>query len=123
MPDSNQDTPNLSLPTLNQFNFHSQIGELRGTTLVLFASVGCGSCQHLRQLVPEIHHLQPTWDIFEVDAHHEAALTNEFEVFHLPAIFVFHDGRFQCNLESEATPRAIVEAAQAALQRPPCEAP
>ncbi len=123
MSDSSQDASDPPLTTLNQFDFHAQIGTLRGTALVLFTSEGCDGCRHLRLLMPEIRRLEPAWDLFEVDAQHEAGLTSEFEVFHLPAIFVFHAGRFQCRLESEANPGAIVAATHAALQRPPCEAP
>lgn len=116
--------PNHSaLPALSQFDFHARLSETAGTTLVMFSSPDCGGCRHLRQVLREVHRLEPRWQLFEVDAQRDQALTHEFEVFHLPTIFLFRDGEFHCQLEAEARPAAIVAATRSALQRPPEEAP
>jgi len=114
---------NPALALLSQFDFHARLGETAGITLVMFSSPGCGGCRHLRQVLREVHRLEPRWQLFEVDAQRDQALTHEFEVFHLPTIFVFLDGEFHCQLQAEARPAAIIAATRSALQRAPEEAP
>ena len=112
-----------ALPALTQFDFHGRLAELSGPSLVMFSSPGCGGCRHLRRVMHEVCGLEPDWHVFEVDAQRDQALTNEFEVFHLPTVFLFNDGEFHCELQAEARPTAIVEAAREALRRPAGEAP
>lgn len=123
MSDLRQHSPELSLPALNQFDFHSRLTDTTGVTLVVFTSLDCGGCRQLRQVLAEVRRQQPSWHLFEVDAQRDQALVNEFEVFHLPTIFLFFDGRFHCELEAEARPPAIISATHAALQQPAREAP
>lgn len=113
----------MTLPMLDQFDFHPRIAALRGTALVMFAGAGCGACRHLRRVLNEVRRLEPAWRIFEVDAQRDQALVNEFEVFHLPTVFLFVDGLFHSQLEAEARPSAIVSTALAAMQQPAREAP
>jgi thioredoxin-like negative regulator of GroEL len=108
---------------LDQFDFHSRLTDTTGTALVTFTAPNCGACRHLRHVLREISHLQPDWHLFEVDAQRDPGLCNEFEVFHLPAIFLFQDGHFHCELQAEARPSSIIGAIAAALQRPAAEAP
>ena len=111
------------LPRLDQFDFHPRLAAMTGTTLVMFTSPDCGGCRHLRQVLQEVRRRQPGWRVFEVDAQRDPALSNEFEVFHLPTIFLFHDGEFHCQLQAEARTTAIVSATRRALQQPAEEAP
>lgn len=92
-------------------------------TLLAFTGAACGSCRHLRRVLLALHELRPNWQLFEVDAEREAGLVNEFEVFHLPTVFLYHDGQFHCPLTAEADPAAIIRAVDAALQQPAQEAP
>lgn len=61
--------------------------------------------------------------VFEVDAGQDQALAREFELFHLPALFLFRDGHYHRPVSCEASlPRLRAEiAAQLAL--PAEEAP
>jgi thioredoxin-like negative regulator of GroEL len=119
-----RDKPALAaLPALNQFDFHERLAGLAGPSLIMFSSPDCGGCRHLRRVLQEVHRLEPHWHVFEVDAQRDQALTYEFEVFHLPTVFLFNDGDFHCELQAEARPAAIVEAALEALGRPAEEAP
>ncbi len=115
--------PDPSLATLDQFDFHQRLSELAGTALVMFSSPDCGGCRHLRQVLSEVRRRQPGWRVFEVDAQRDLALTHEFEVFHLPTVFLFSDGQFHCELQAEARPARIVEATWRALDAPAQEAP
>jgi len=116
-------TLSKKLPGLDQFSFHQRLAETAGTALVMFTSPGCGSCRHLRQVLHKVHSRQPNWHFFEVDVQRDAGLASEFEIFHLPTIFVFQDGEFHCQLETEASTGAIVSATLAALRQPAMEAP
>ena len=117
--------PNLwnKLPRLEQFGFHQHLAATGGTALIMFSSPDCGSCRHLRRVLHEVQSRQPLWRLFEVDAQRDPGLANEFEVFHLPTIFVFQDGEFHCQLAAEARTEAIVSATLAALRQPATEAP
>lgn len=115
--------PGPRLATLDQFDFHQRLSELAGTALVMFSSPDCGGCRHLRRVLTEVRRLQPGWRIFEVDAQRDQALTHEFEVFHLPTVFLFNNGQFHCELQAEARPTRIVEATRLALAAPAQEAP
>lgn len=123
MSDRPQKKPIEPLPTLSQFDLHARLADTPGVALVTFTAAGCGACRHLRQVWHEVAGLRPDWALFEVDAERDPALVNEFEVFHLPTVFLFFDGLFHCQLESEARPKAIVDAVDAALQQPAQEAP
>jgi thioredoxin-like negative regulator of GroEL len=123
MPDSHRIPDAHSVPALTQFDFHSRMVDLTGITLVAFTAVACGACRHLRQVLHQLTRQEPEWHLFEIDAEREQALTNEFEVFHLPTIFLFVDGQYHCQLHAEAHPRSFVRAVHAALQQPAVEAP
>ncbi len=117
-----QKTPR-PLAHLTQFDFHARLAQTAGVVLVMFSSAHCGACRHLRGVLAAVRRREPGWQLYEVDAGREAALTNEFEVFHLPTVFLFFDGSFHCELRAEARPPAIVAAVHAALAQPAEEAP
>lgn len=108
---------------LSQFDFHHRLAELQGPTLVFFTSQDCGSCRHLKSILTSVRQLNPDWHVFEVDAQIEMGLTREFEIFHLPALFLFANGEFHSELRCEATPGAIHRAVLDALREPAQEAP
>jgi thioredoxin-like negative regulator of GroEL len=111
------------LPTLDQFDFHHRVTQLAGPTLVMFSSPDCGACRHLRRELLDVRARRPAWWLFEIDAQRDAALTREFEVFHLPALFLFSDGEFHRPLHAEARAQAIIDATESALAAPAEEAP
>ncbi|NOY67417.1 MAG: thioredoxin family protein [Gammaproteobacteria bacterium] len=87
--------------TLNTHEFHHVLEVQTGVSVVMFTSKGCGSCRVWTQLLTEYHN-QHDITIFEVDAERDMALTNEFEVFHLPALFLYKGGQFHSPLQCEA---------------------
>jgi thioredoxin-like negative regulator of GroEL len=111
------------LQPLDQFDFHHRLETPHGIALVTFSAPTCGSCRHLRQVLEEVARRQPDWRFFEVDVQRDPALANEFEVFHLPTLFVYSSGQFHCRLDSEARPDAIIAATERALACPAEEAP
>lgn len=111
------------LSTLDDFNFHHILEETAGRSLVLFSNEGCSACRSWKQLLTQ--RLPPAHGIhlFEVDAGHSPGLVREFEVFHLPSLFLYVDGRYHAPLQCEARPSALLAEIDAASRRPAEEAP
>jgi len=89
----------------------------------MFTSEGCGSCGHWKRVLTEYQARHPDLAIFEVDAGHDLALAREFHVFHLPALFLFHNGQFHASVQSEAHLERLRAAIAHALAQPAQEAP
>jgi thioredoxin-like negative regulator of GroEL len=109
--------------SLDQFNFHHILAGTGGSSLVFFTSPACGACKQLKRMFEQHLHEFEQLQLFEVDAQSEMALTNEFNVFHLPAMFLYHDGEFHAEIQAEPLPHAILTAVEAALAQPAMEAP
>ena len=108
---------------LSQFDLHHRLADSEGVALVMFTAPSCGACRHLRGVLDVLRRRHPQWQIFEVDAQRDIALVREFDVFHLPALFLFQAGQFHCPLHAEASPNAIESAVGEALANPAEEAP
>jgi thiol-disulfide isomerase/thioredoxin len=108
---------------LDQFDFHATLAATPGVSVVYFTAQGCTSCRRWRQLLGDYRATHPEINLFEIDAGRDMALTREFEVFHLPALFVFRDGEFHASLHSVAQPAAFAAALAAALTDSAREAP
>jgi thioredoxin-like negative regulator of GroEL len=114
----------VSLKTLSQFDFHHALAETPGVSLVMFGSPDCGGCRHLKQVLAAMAaHGDPGLHLFEVDAQRDTGLAREFEVFHLPSLFLFQDGQFHCELHSPPLPAELRRRIHEALRRPAEEAP
>jgi len=112
-----------SLESLNTHNFHHVLEEVSGVSLVFFTHTLCSSCRAWKQLLQTYSASHPAIRIFEVDAETEMALTNEFEVFHLPALFLYKDGRYHAPLQSMASLEAIDQAITHLFSKPAEELP
>lgn len=114
----------MTVTSLSQFDFHHTLTATAGISLVMFGSADCGSCRHLKRVFGDLA-AQPdnALSLFEVDAQRDTALVREFEVFHLPAMFLFQDGEFHCELHSPAQPEALQHHIAQALAQPAQEAP
>ena len=108
---------------LNDHEFYSTLGETAGPSIVFFTKPGCSSCNLWKRLLGEFLQLRDDIQIFEVDAEQNMALSHEYELFHLPAIFLFVDGEFHCELQSEARLAQLQAAMDVALNSPAEEAP
>ena len=111
------------LQTLDQFDFHHRLEQLPGVSLVIFTGPACGACKRLKRVLTGEPLLFEGVHLFEVDAQRDMALTREFGVFHLPAMFLYRDGAFHCELHSEAVAGKLRRAVDTALAAPPQEAP
>lgn len=90
------------LQTLNDADFYSAIQATSGTSIVFFTSEGCNSCRYWKELLGQLVTKRPTLRVYEVDAQQSMGLTQEYEVFHLPALFVFVNGQYHAPLQCEA---------------------
>ncbi|OBS08548.1 thioredoxin family protein [Acidihalobacter prosperus] len=113
----------MRFPVLTQFDFHHRLAETPGTALVLFTAPGCGACRRMRAALAALAPEHPEWRIFEVDAGQDLALTREFEVFHLPGLFLYRGGRYHAALEVASIPARVEAAVDALSAQPPEEAP
>lgn len=104
-------------------NFYDTLHATRGVVLVIFTSAGCASCRAWKEVLKAYLSINQEIVIFEVDAHESMALANEYEIFHLPALFLFKDGEFHCELNCEANQQRIHQAITRALQAPAQEEP
>lgn len=111
------------LKTLDQFDYHHRIENDPGIALVVFSSPDCGSCRHLEGVLMALSHSKPEWQIYKVDVQQDMALAREFELFHLPSLFLYNNGIFHAEISSQATLNAIIVATENALTKPAEEAP
>jgi thioredoxin len=111
------------LTPLDEFGFHHTLAAAPGDALVIFTGMGCSSCRAWKQLLSIYSQQHPELALFEVDAGHAQALTREFGVFHLPALFLYRHGQYHCALQSEAQLDKLHAAITAALLAPAQEAP
>ncbi|MDH4274204.1 MAG: thioredoxin family protein [Gammaproteobacteria bacterium] len=109
--------------TLTQFDFHHLLSQTPGIAVVYFTSAGCASCRHWREVLQQLLKRRLDIRVFEVDAAQDQALTREFEVFHLPALFVFRDGHYRGPLLCEARTTLLDAAIDAASALPPQDMP
>ena len=112
-----------TIASLNDLNFHHTLAALEGATLVVFTAPHCGACRHLKQALKLLQQQQPELSLFEVDAVHNGGLVNELEVFHLPALFLYVNGRFHRQLHCEPFAHRIQQALELALRLPAEEEP
>lgn len=111
------------LTTLNQFDLHHRLATTSGIAVVMFTSADCGNCRYFYSILQQLADIRPDWHLFTVDAQADMALTREFEIFHLPALFLYHAGHYHCALQAAASTTSILAAVDAALAAPAEEAP
>ena len=111
------------LQPLDELRFYRVLGTTPGVALVFFTAVGCSSCRTWKRLLQDYVREHHDIRVFEIDAQISMGLAREYEVFHLPALFLFVDGEFHCALHCEARPGALRAAIDAAMAAPAQEAP
>jgi len=60
---------------------------------------------------------------YEVDVSEATGVARGFDIFHLPTIYLYRDGRFHAELQCEARPEAIRCTALSLLGAPAMEEP
>lgn len=114
---------NDNLHRLSDTDFYPVIQDSRGASIVFFSSETCNSCRYWKALLDEFVVTRPTLQVYEIDAHQSMGLTREYEVFHLPALFVFVNGQYHAPLQCEARLDIVDHALDQLLAAPAQEAP
>jgi len=106
---------------LDERRYHPHLLETGGIALVLFTSPSCGTCRVVEQRLPQA--APAGTHLFKVDVQHATGLARAFDLFHLPALFLYRDGHFHARLECEISAPALRAAMAQALAGPPQEEP
>ncbi len=89
---------------------------------MLFTAPRCGACRRWRQLLPSV--LDETVDaLYEVDVSEATGVARYFEIFHLPTIYLYRDGRFHAELQCPPQATLIRAAIRALLDAPAQDEP
>ncbi len=112
----------MQVTALSEFDFHPKLAHSHGVSLALFTAPSCGSCRVWLRLLqdfttPLVQHC------YVIDVQTATALAHEYEVFHLPSLFLFVDGKFHAPLHAEATPALLSYAIAQTLNQPAHEEP
>lgn len=117
-----QGEPMLHFQPLDEFGFHHALASVGGVALVLFSGPDCGACRQVERLLPEA--AEGLADaLYAVDVQQSMGLARAYEVFHLPALFLFIGGQFHRPVHGEATPAGLRAGIRAALSAPAQEEP
>jgi len=111
------------LQPLDEHAFYTTLADTPGISIVFFTKPGCGSCGAWQNLLQELVEQRPQLTVYAVDAAVNTALAREYDLFHLPALFVFLDGEFHAELQCEARLPVLVSELERAINGPAMEAP
>lgn len=107
---------------LGEGDFHARIAVAPGVSAVLFSTPHCGSCRAWKRLLPEaLSGVAKT--VFEVDVSEATGVARYFDIFHLPTIYLYREGRFHAALQCEARLATIRETAARLLNAPAQDEP
>jgi thioredoxin 1 len=102
---------------LTEFDFHPTLAQSPGVSLVLFSGPDCGTCRLVEKRLPQCVEGMAV-ALYKVDVQQSTALAREYDVFHLPALFLFVDGVYHAPLHSEVALPKLQQAIAAALALP-----
>lgn len=108
--------------SLAEGSYHACLAASAGIAVVLFSAPNCGSCRTWKRLLPEALH-DVAAAFHEVDVSEATGVARYFGIFHLPTVYLYRDGRFHAELQCEALPDAIRQAAHRLLAAPAQEEP
>ncbi len=111
------------IASVDEEDFHHLIPAHRGNLLVIFTGSGCFTCQVLRRCLQKMLAAGERLTVFEVDAHANMGLVEEFSVFHLPAMFLYSNGQFHAAIHCAPLAEHLRTAIRDALVMPAGEAP
>lgn len=112
----------MQLTPLTEFDYHATLARTPGASLVLFGSPECGTCRQVETLLPAAAN-DSVAALYTVNVQQATGLARAFDIFHLPALFLYLDGHFHAEMNCMVTPAALPSAIQAALAKPAEEEP
>lgn len=112
----------LAFTPLTEFDFYHVLARNEGPALVMFGAPGCGACRKVEKMLPGTVAGMVS-ALYKVDVQQSMGLARAYEVFHLPALFLFVDGHYHAQISSEVTPFHLGAALEVALALPPQDEP
>lgn len=107
---------------LAEGDYHRRLAAAPGVAGVLFSAPHCGACRAWKRLLPDA--LAGLADaLFEVDVAEATGVARGYDIFHLPTVYLYRDGRFHAELQCPAQLEAIRQAALGLLAAPAQEEP
>jgi len=107
---------------LGEGEFHARLAATAGVAIALFTAPHCGACRAWKRLLPDA--LGDVVQVFyEIDVSEATGVARGFDIFHLPTIYLYRDGRFHAELQCPAQAGTIRETALHLLHRPAQEEP
>lgn len=106
---------------IDESDYHRRLAAADGLALVLFSSAACATCRAAERLLPAA--APPGARLYKVDVQQSLALTRAFDLFHLPGLFLYRDGRYHARLDCQVAPATLHPAIDQALARPAEEEP
>jgi len=107
---------------LAEGEFHARLAAASGVAVVLFSAPHCGGCRTWKRLLPQA--LSGVSGAFlEVDVSEATGVARYFDIFHLPTIYLYRNGRFHAELQCEARLDAIRQASLSLLAAPAQDEP
>ena len=113
----------MGLQLLDQFGFHHVLSNTPGTALVCFTAPHCGACKAMRRALIQLAEARPDIRLFEVNSQRDAALAREFELFQLPALFLYRQGEYHAPVQCAPLVPELEGTLETLLAQPPLEAP
>ena len=108
---------------LDEFSFHHTLDAADGVCIILFTKPGCSACRHWKTLLQQLITHRLDVRVFEVDSEVSPALAREFELFHLPALYVYRNGHFYGELQCEGKLPVLEATLDELLRREPSDPP
>ena len=108
---------------LDDENFYRYLESHQGLSVIYFTSHGCASCRRWRELFREFLTVYDDVQVCAVDAQSNMALTQAYDVFHLPSLFLFIDGQYHRPLQPHASIASLREAIDQAVVLQPEDEP
>ncbi len=83
----------MSVISLNEENFRTQVLESDCPVLVDFFATWCGPCRMMSPLVDKIAEEHPEYRVCKLDVDEQSALAQQYEVMSIPTLIAFRAGQ------------------------------
>ena len=111
----------IMLEPLSPFEYYHILDARRDPSLVCFTKPNCGGCRRLKHLLQEEPLDIPNLRCFEVSVEDAYGLVEEFNIFHLPTMFLYFNGEFHREIHSRLDRPSLQAAISNGLLQPPVE--
>lgn len=83
----------MSVMTINQENFSTEVLQANGPVLVDFWASWCGPCRMMSPILDQLAQKHPELRIGKVNVDEQPELATRFQVMSIPMLVLFRDGQ------------------------------